>query len=78
METAYDYAKKLRKGDYGAVNDYPELREHPPLPRLLFADDANGHSSSRLDDALIQPPDPAGFGTLAVWLVAIVDLWQVD
>ena len=75
METAYDYAKKLRKGDFGAVIDYPDVREHPPLPRLLFSltmlsdvqavDWTEALFPSRLISAV--------FGTLAVWLVAIVD-----
>jgi ligand-binding sensor domain-containing protein len=36
LDAAYAYAKALRAGDWNAVIDYPDNREHPALVKLLY------------------------------------------
>ena len=36
LEAAYDYARLLEDGDLTGVIDYPEIREHPALVKLVY------------------------------------------
>lgn len=75
LDNAFDYAQMLRLGDVQAVIDYPEIREHPPLQRILYAltilplGPRSGFSEALTLSRMVS----VIFGTLAVWLVALVD-----
>ncbi|TLN09884.1 transcriptional regulator, partial [bacterium] len=75
MNAASDYARLIQAGDLRGVIDYPENREHPALVKLIYS----------IPHFFIEPqlecyPEltfnrmvSVVFGTLAVWLVAMVD-----
>jgi sugar lactone lactonase YvrE len=74
LEAAYDYAAALRAGDFNAIIDYPENREHPPLVKLVYGLTlaALGEDPSFTDALFASRIVSAVFGTLAVLLVALV------
>src|ERR1041384_7529934 len=36
LQAAFDYADAIRHGDFNAVIDNPEVREHPALVKLIY------------------------------------------
>lgn len=75
LNTALDYAQMIRSGDINSVIDYPEIREHPPLVRLLYAASILplGQQAGLSDTLLVTRLVSVVFGTLATWVVAVFD-----
>jgi hypothetical protein len=75
MKAAFDYAQLIKVGDLNAVIDYPENPEHPPLGKLLYSltvlplSRRAGWSDALLLSRMIS----VVFGTLGVWLVALIN-----
>ncbi len=75
MQAAFDYASSLREGDLQAVINYSENAEHPPLTKLLYSltilplGERIGWSDAFLFGRLVS----VFFGTLAVWVLALID-----
>ncbi len=75
LQNAFDYAHFIRAGNAQAVIDYPGTPEHPPLTRLLYAltmlpmGARFGWSDALVFGRLVS----VFFGTLAVWVLALVD-----
>ena len=75
LRAAFDYAEVIKHKDFNAVIDYPGVREHPALVKLIysgailwlgkFATYANAFYTSRAVSAL--------FGVIAVIFVAFLD-----
>lgn len=75
LNAALDYAQMFRGGNISAVIDYPELREHPPLVRLIYGFSVLplGEYAGRSDALAVTRMVSVIFGTLAVWIVALFD-----
>jgi hypothetical protein len=75
LNTAVDYAQMMRSGDINAIIDYPEIREHPPLVRLLYGASLLplGQKAGLSDTLLVTRLVSVVFGTLAAWVVAVFD-----
>ena len=75
MKAAFDYAQFIKVGDWKAVIDYPENPEHPPLGKLLYSltvlplSRRAGWSDALLLSRMIS----VVFGTLGVWLIALIN-----
>jgi len=75
MKAAFDYAQLIKSGDLKAVIDYPENPEHPPLGKLLYSltvlplSRRAGWSDALLLSRMIS----VVFGTLGVWLIALIN-----
>lgn len=75
LENAFDYSRLMRAGDLGGIIDYQKVTEHPPLGRLIYAavilplGPRAGYSDALLFSRFVS----VIFGTLAVWMVAIID-----
>jgi sugar lactone lactonase YvrE len=75
LGVANDYAHILKNGNLSAILDYLDSREHPPLTKLLYGlavwriGDRPGFSDALLTSRMIS----VIFGTLAVWLMAVLD-----
>lgn len=75
LENAFDYSRLLRAGDLNGIIDYPKVTEHPPLTRLIYAGvitllgPRGGYSDALLFSRFVS----VVLGTLAVWMVAIID-----
>jgi len=75
MKAAFDYAQFIKVGDWKAVIDYPENLEHPPLGKLLYSltvlplSRRAGWSDALLLSRMIS----VVFGTLGVWLIALIN-----
>jgi len=75
LQAAFDYARAVRAGDWNAVIDYPQNREHPALVKLLYGAGvlALGKSATFDDTLLAARLISVLFGTLAVFLLAQAD-----
>jgi hypothetical protein len=75
LQAGYDYAERLSAGDWNGVIDYPGTSESPPLVKLLYGLVVLGlgprasWETAMFASRLVS----VAFGTLAVWLVALVD-----
>jgi streptogramin lyase len=75
MKATFDYAQFIKVGDWKAVIDYPENPEHPPLVKLLYSltvlplSQRAGWSDALLLSRMIS----VVFGTLGVWLIALIN-----
>lgn len=75
LQNAFDYSRFIRSGDVRAIIDYTGTPEHPPLTRLLYSltmlpmGERFGWSDALVLSRLVA----VFFGTLAVWLLALVD-----
>ncbi len=72
---AFDYSRLIRAGDVNGIIDYSENPEHPPLTRLIYSAVILplGPRAGYSDALLLSRMVSVIFGTLAVWLVAMVD-----
>ncbi len=74
-EIAVDYARALERGDFNAIIDYPEVREHPALVKLaygiaiFFNGSANNYSGSLHTGRVVS----AVFGVLGTLILAFMD-----
>lgn len=75
LNAALDYAQMFRGGNLNAVIDYPEIREHPPLVRLIYGLSMLplGVNVGRSDALAVARFVSVIFGTLSVWVVALFD-----
>lgn len=75
LEAGHDYAQLMRQGDLQGVIDYPGVREHPALVKLLygFAWLGVGDSDNFYLALVISRCISVVFGTLAVGLLAWFD-----
>ena len=75
LEAAFDYARALQAGDWDAIINYPENREHPPLVKLIYGATILGLGpDTDWEQALFYSRlVSAAFGSLAVLLLALVD-----
>lgn len=75
LQTGFDYARLIQAGDWQAVIDYPESREHPPLVKLLYGSVilALGEKATWENALLACRFVSAVFGTLGVLLVTLTD-----
>jgi hypothetical protein len=75
LEAAFHYADALRAGDWNAVIDYQENREHPALVKLLYGLVvlALGEEPGTVVAQLASRALSALLGTLAVLVLAILD-----
>jgi sugar lactone lactonase YvrE len=75
LQNAFDYSNAIRAGNLNAVIDYTGTPEHPPLTRLLYSltmlpmGTRFGWSDALVFGRLVS----VFFGTLAVWVLALVD-----
>jgi hypothetical protein len=75
LQAAFDYADALKRGDFNAVTDYPGVREHPALVKLMYggvilglgneATYANAFYAGRTVSAV--------FGVIAVIFLSLLD-----
>jgi hypothetical protein len=74
LQTAFDYADAIKAGNIQAVIDYPGVREHPALVKLVYAFDivALGKNATWTNAFYLSRSVSAFFGTLAVMVVAIL------
>lgn len=74
LQAGFDYARLLRSGDINGLIDYPSNQEHPPLVKLLYGVGVMvlGKNASLGNALFVSRLLSAVFGTLAVWLVALV------
>lgn len=74
-EVAMDYARALKRGDFNAIIDYPKVREHPALVKLVygvviyFDGSANNYSESLNTGRIVS----AVFGVLGTIVIAFID-----
>jgi sugar lactone lactonase YvrE len=75
LQAAYDYADAFRRADLPAIVDYPGVREHPPLQRLLFALAllTRGKAATWEEALMTARAVSAMFGVLAVAALALFD-----
>jgi hypothetical protein len=75
LDTAFDYARAIRAGDLNGVIDYPGVREHPALVKLLYSlvVVALGPDASRAVALYASRAVSALFGTGAVVMMCLVD-----
>lgn len=75
LGAGYDYAAAIRAGDWDAVIDYDQNREHPALPKLIYAGVvlALGEDASYARVLAAGRAISAAFGTLAALLLALLD-----
>ncbi len=74
-EVAVDYARALERGDFNAIIDYPEVREHPALVKLvygitIYANRSENNYSESLQTGRVVS---AIFGILGTLVVAFID-----
>lgn len=75
LGAGYDYAAAIRAGDWGAVIDYEQNREHPPLSKLLYAGVVLASGEGARYDRILTAGRAvsAALGALAVLLLALLD-----
>ncbi len=75
LAAGYDYAQAIRAGDLDAVIDYPGVREHPALVKLLYAGGwlALGPNGRWQEALAAGRAISVFFGTLSVLLLALLD-----
>ena len=74
VNAAFQYAEAMQAGNWDAIIDYAENREHPPLVKLLYGAGilALGGHASWSNGLLVSRAISALFGTLAVLLLTLV------
>lgn len=74
-EVAVDYARALEHGDYNAVIDYPKVREHPALVKLVYGISIYANGSSNNYPAALQTGRvvSAIFGVIGTIIIALLD-----
>jgi hypothetical protein len=75
----YDYAQLIKAGDWQGVIDYPNVREHPALVKLLYSlpylilDESQTALARQSTAVFFNRGVAVLFGTLTVLLLALVD-----
>lgn len=74
-EAAMDYARALEQGDFNAVIDYPNNREHPALVKLTFGVTAyfNGSAHNYSETLQTGRVVSAIFGVIGTIILAFID-----
>lgn len=74
-EVAVEYARALERGDFNAIIDYPEVREHPALVKLVYGIMiyANGSENNYSESLQTGRVVSAIFGVLGTLIVALID-----
>jgi hypothetical protein len=72
---AVDYARTLERGDFDAVIDYPKVREHPALVKLVYGIVIylNGTTDNYTEALQTARVVSAVFGVLGTILMALLD-----
>ncbi len=75
LGAGYDYAAAIRAGDWDAVIDYDQNREHPALPKLIYAGVVLALGDEASYDRVLAAGRAvsAAFGTLAALGLALLD-----
>lgn len=75
VQAGFEYARLLRAGDLRGVIDYPGNPEHPPLVKLIYGGIVLllGDRADWERVLLLSRMTSAVFGSLAVWLAALID-----
>jgi hypothetical protein len=74
-EVAVDYARALERGDFNAIVDYPEVREHPALVKLVYGITiyANGSENNYTEAMHTGRVVSAILGMIGTVIVAFID-----
>ena len=75
IQAAFDYADAIKRGDLSALIDYPGVREHPALVKLMYAGAvvALGKTATYSRVFFASRAISAAFGVVAVILLGLFD-----
>jgi hypothetical protein len=74
-EVAVDYARALERGEFNSIIDYPKVREHPALVKLVYgiAIHLNGSENNYTESLQTGRIVSAVFGVLGTLVIAFMD-----